>query len=306
MSRSIAGGAGGAASGGERNSRNCARSAAYASTVWGEAPVRTSSCRYRSIWRASSEAGSDVDMQVLIQRFQRAAADLGVARLLVVPQPLIRFGIELRQQIESNVGRLVAIGVGAGDIAAERAHRSGGSQRPGLASGGERGGMHPGHQAGRDGLHVTLHARNLTGEKHVRPRAQLQRWREERRRVDVRVAMDLAVAQELGALEAGNHAEDARLLAELQVVLKADQIEAVGAQVFLPQLHRGPGSPSGARVDEPHRLHGTETERIAPAPRQLFDRQAGFEKGRAALLEVGSHTFRSRQLLHEALVLLAI
>ena len=39
--------------------------------------------------------------------------------------------------------------------------------------------------------------------------------------------MDLAEAQELGVFQAGNHAQDARLLAELQVVLEADQVEAL-------------------------------------------------------------------------------
>jgi hypothetical protein len=48
--------------------------------------------------------------------------------------------------------------------------------------------------------------------------------------------MDLAVAQEGRVLEAGDHAQDARLLAELEVVLEADEVVAVGAEVFLAEL----------------------------------------------------------------------
>ncbi len=47
--------------------------------------------------------------------------------------------------------------------------------------------------------------------------------------VDVGVAMDLAVAQEGRVFEAGDEAEDAGLLAELEVVLEADEVVGVGA-----------------------------------------------------------------------------
>ena len=53
--------------------------------------------------------------------------------------------------------------------------------------------------------------------------------------------MNLPEAQELGVLQARDHAQDARLLAELHVILKAHQVEAVGAQVFLAQLHHAYG-----------------------------------------------------------------
>jgi hypothetical protein len=63
--------------------------------------------------------------------------------------------------------------------------------------------------------------------------AELQGFGEQRGGVDVGVAVDLAVAEEGGVLEAGDEAEDAGLLAELEVILKADEVVAVGAQVFL-------------------------------------------------------------------------
>ncbi len=66
----------------------------------------------------------------------------------------------------------------------------------------------------------------------------MQRGREQRRRVDVGVAVDLAEAQKLGAFEARNQAQNARLFGEFQVILKAHQVETVGAQVFLAQAAR--------------------------------------------------------------------
>ena len=77
--------------------------------------------------------------------------------------------------------------------------------------------------------------------------------------------MDLAETQELRALQSRNHAQDAGLLAELQMVLEADQVEAIGAQVLLPELHGGPGTAAGTRIDQTHGLHGAEAQRIAAA-----------------------------------------
>ena len=41
----------------------------------------------------------------------------------------------------------------------------------------------------------------------------MQRFRQQARRIDVRIAMDLAVAQKLGIFETRNQSQDARLLA---------------------------------------------------------------------------------------------
>ena len=118
--------------------------------------------------------------------------------------------------------------------------------------------------------------------------------------------MDLAEAQELGVLQARNQAQDARLLAEFQVILEAHQVEAVGAQVLLAELHHGPRAPAGARIGQAHGLHGAEAQRVAPAPRQLLDGQAGFEKRRIVFGDVRGDGLRREQLVHEALVLLAV
>ena len=107
-------------------------------------------------------------------------------------------------------------------------------------------------------------------------RAKLERLGEQRRRVDVSVAVDLAVADERGIFQAGDEAEDARLLAELEVVLEADQVVAVCAQVFLAQLDDGVGPPAGFGVGEADSRRA-EAERVAAAAGRLFDGQASLE-----------------------------
>ena len=55
------------------------------------------------------------------------------------------------------------------------------------------------------------------------------------------IAMNLPISQKFGALHARNHTQNPSLFTELQVVLKANQVVAFGAKIFLSQLHYGPG-----------------------------------------------------------------
>ena len=107
--------------------------------------------------------------------------------------------------------------------------------------------------------------------------AELERFGEQRGRVDVGVAVDLAVAEEFGVFEAGDEAEDAGLFAEFHVVLEADEVVAVGAQGFLAELDGGVGPATGFWVREAGGLHGAEAEGVAAAAGELFDREAAFE-----------------------------
>ena len=118
--------------------------------------------------------------------------------------------------------------------------------------------------------------------------------------------MDLAVAQELGLFQAGDEAQHARLFAELHVVLETHQVEALGAQVLLAELHARIRAPAGARIGQPHRLHRAEAQRVAAAPRDLLDRQAGFEVAGVVLGDVGGDAGGGQQFVDEALVLLAV
>jgi hypothetical protein len=63
--------------------------------------------------------------------------------------------------------------------------------------------------------------------------AQLQRVHQQRRRVDVCIAMNLPITQELRVFEARNQPQDALLFAEPQMILKAHQVVAVGSQILL-------------------------------------------------------------------------
>ena len=90
--------------------------------------------------------------------------------------------------------------------------------------------------------------------------------------------MDHAHAHELGIREAGDHAEDALLLAPLELGLEAHHREMAGRQVVLPELHHRERSTTRARIDEADRLHGPEAQRVAPAAGDDLDGQAALEE----------------------------
>ncbi len=93
--------------------------------------------------------------------------------------------------------------------------------------------------------------------------------------------MEPAEPRELGVGEARDHAEDARLLAVLQLGLKTDHVEQRAELVVLAQLHDGIGLLARlARIGQAERLHRAVTQRLAAALGHDFDRQAAVEIGR--------------------------
>ena len=62
-----------------------------------------------------------------------------------------------------------------------------------------------------------------------------------------------------------------------EVVLEADEVVAVGAEVFLAELDGGVGPAAGLGVGEAGGLHGAEAEGVAAAAGGLFDGEAAFE-----------------------------
>src|SRR5438309_11013538 len=106
----------------------------------------------------------------------------------------------------------------------------------------ERGDVHPCKQSRGNRFHIAFHAANLSCEKDLRMRFHLQGRLKQRGRVDVSVAMDLAVTQEPRIFESGNQAQDSGLLSELEMILKSDKVVGVGAQVLLAQLKDDIGS----------------------------------------------------------------
>ena len=117
--------------------------------------------------------------------------------------------------------------------------------------------------------------------------------------------MDLPVAQEARVFEAGNQPQNAGLLAELQMILEADQVVTVGAQIFLAQLHDRPRRLAGARIAQAHRLHGAEAQRIAAAAGKHFDRQAALKVIQLLPL-LGFGGFGCKQRIQKAVELLAV
>ena len=153
-----------------------------------------------------------------------------------------------REEVEGDVGGLELLRFGVGDVVGQaavgtgsRGWRWGAALRDGC-------GVASGQHAAGDRFGVAFDAAELAGDHDARVGLELQGFREQAGRVDVGVAVDLAVAQEGRVFEAGDEAEDARLLAELQVVLEADEVVAVGAEVLLTKLdarRRASGRSSG-------------------------------------------------------------
>ena len=88
--------------------------------------------------------------------------------------------------------------------------------------------------------------------------------------------MDLAVAQELGVLQARDQAKT-RSCSPNSGGSESRPGCRRRREVLLAQLHHGVGPLAGARVAQAHRLHRAEAQRVAPAPRQLLDGQAALE-----------------------------
>ena len=63
----------------------------------------------------------------------------------------------------------------------------------------------------------------------------------------------------------------------LEVVLEADEVVGVGAEVLLAELNDGVGPAAGFGIGEADGLHGPETERVAPTAGGLLNREAAFE-----------------------------
>ena len=116
--------------------------------------------------------------------------------------------------------------------------------------------------------------------------------------------MNAAEPRELRLLQARNGAEDAHLLAVLQLGLEADHVEQRAELVVLPQLHDGVGLHVGlVRIGEPERLHRAVAQRLAAALRHHLDRQAAVEIGRARFPLMERGLVAGEQRIDEGVVL---
>ena len=146
------------------------------------------------------------------------------------------------------------------------------------------GGEAPGEQADGGAFHIALAARHLPGEADARLRLQPQRAVQKARAVQEGVAVQAAQPRELRLLQAGDHAEDPRLLGVAQLGLEADEVVERAERVVLTKLdHRVGAAFRLVRVGQADRLHRAVAQRVHPALRHHLDGQAAFEVGRALL-----------------------
>ena len=160
------------------------------------------------------------------------------------------------------------------------------------------------HESGRRTLGVTLHAGELTREQRARVIAQRQVRREARGTVDVRVAMNTAVAQKLRLREPGNQAEHTLLFRNAKPRLESHEVPHASRGVLAAKLHDRPRPPPRARILESHRLHWAKAQRFATTPRHLFRRHAALEV-RYGIELMRSELVGGGQCVDERVILLA-
>src|SRR5690606_13890710 len=101
--------------------------------------------------------------------------------------------------------------------------------------------------------------------------------RQRRGEVEVRVAVDRAVAEELRGGKARDHPEHAALLAGAELRLEADEVPHLARAVLAPELDHGVRRAAGPRVAEPDGLHRPVAQGIDAAGREHLDGKAALE-----------------------------
>src|SRR6266542_5766081 len=120
--------------------------------------------------------------------------------------------------------------------------------------------------AARRGLDVPLDAGDLAREEEVRPIARGEVRREEPRRVEEGVPVDLPEPEELGRREPGDERpEDPALLGPGEPRLEPDEVVGRPLDVLAPELHDRVRPSPRARILESHRLHWAVGEHVEPA-----------------------------------------
>src|ERR1700680_5139642 len=143
--------------------------------------------------------------------------------LLAVPN----FPIEWRQKVERYVGWLKSLWVRVGDVVRQRSKRAGSRRRNRGLARSQRRRVNSRHESGSNRFHISFNSANLSRKKYFRMLFHLQCFQEQRRRVDVSVAMDLPIAQEARVFESRNQPQNARLLAKFQMILESAQVVGI-------------------------------------------------------------------------------
>src|ERR1700733_13333983 len=206
----------------------------------------------------------------------------GALALQPVALPLVAYLLaqslfQRQQQIKGYICRLELPGIGMGNVVHQRAQGGAARHRGGWFTMGKLGGIQAGEHSGSNGFGVAFHAGKLPGNQNARVVSKSQGLGKHPGSVDVGIPMDLPVAKELCPLQARYQPKDPSLLAEFKVVLQADQVVGISAEVLAAQLHHRPGYFAGAWIAQADRLHGAKAERVPAAPGYFFNRQAALE-----------------------------
>ncbi len=161
--------------------------------------------------------------------------------------------------------------IGFAQVAVQGAQHGGGRRHERILAREQARQVPPGEHAGGRGLRVPLDPRELTREQDLRVVPGREMGCERLRRIDVRVAVDAAVAQELRVREARDETQHALLLGDPHPRLKSHQVPHLRGPVFLAELHHGERDPAGAGVRAGRRASWARTAacrgRDAPFPR---------------------------------------
>ena len=224
--------------------------------------------------------GATLAHPVVERRERRAPTSPSSARRFF-DAPACAAAVGRRHDAERDVGRLIVARVGVRDVVRQRADRRRPRRRARLLAArpapprcGRRSGPTPPTRRSP--------RRRRSDRRRTDRRASCvcHVSRSTRRPVDVGVAVHHAEADELRLLEARNQPQHARLLAPLQLRLKADEAEVIAGEVVLPQLHDGvrrrarcadrPGRPASSDRSAACRGRDAPSPRSAGSPSKNF------------------------------------
>src|SRR5947209_16534382 len=120
-------------------------------------------------------------------------------------------------------------------------------------------------QSCRNRFCISFHAANLSGKEDIRMPLHLETLFEKRWGIEIRVAVDLPIAEKPRVLKSRNETQHARLLREFQVVLEAHQVIRVSPQVLVTKLHDRIRKCSRSGIAKSHRFHRTKPQGNATA-----------------------------------------
>ena len=154
-------------------------------------------------------------------------------------------------------------------------------------------------------LDIALAAGDLSGKADIRLGFEPQRAVEELGTADEAVTVNAAQPSELGILERRDSAEDADLLAMLELGLEADDIPQGRADIVLAQLNHRIGPAAGLRIVQPDAFERPVAQGLGPALGHHLDRHAALEIGRVLFPFLERHFFAGVKRLDEGVILLA-